>query len=396
MSLGRRYWTFLLWLFKTGRLAPPAFLGFLSVVSVFPIFLRLDLFCPSLAVPQIDAVVVCSAGLQLKDANMNLAGSCDTISRRLFLGLSAAALASCRGSSDVLANHAVKSPIIDTHMHVWSGDPQKFPLVHPYIPHFQPPKTAGTVEMLVQEMDQFGITQCVIVQAIYHGWDNLYVADCLRRYPDRFRVHGLIDPTDPLVADKLSFWMKEHGLSGMRFSPIYYLGKDEWMNGPAHHALWQKAGDLHAIFNYFISTPQLPRLEEMIGQYPQVRVVIDHFARVDLKASDPLPEFQKLLRLAKYPNVWAKVTELSVISPSGRHPYRDTFPWVRRLYDAFGPDRLLWGTGFPGSTRVENGRPDLPHELELVQKELDFFTDEDRSKILGNNAAKLWDFPQLS
>lgn len=288
-----------------------------------------------------------------------------------------------------------KSPIIDTHMHVWSGDPQAFPIVHPYDPNAKPPKDAGTVEMLVKEMDEFGITQCVIVQAIYHGWDNRYVAHCLKLYPQRFRVHGLIDPTDPNVADKLEYWMKEHGLSGMRFSPLYYVGKDEWLTSDAHHKLWAKASDLGAIFNFFITTPQLPRLEEMIAKYPKVRVVIDHLARVDLKAPDPLPEFQKLLNLAKYPNVWAKVTELSLISPSGKHPYTDTYPWVRRMYDAFGPDKLLWGTGFPGSTRTDNGRPDLAHELELFQKDIDIFTEEDRSKILGLNAAKLWGFPPL-
>ena len=327
---------------------------------------------------------------------MKLSGSGDMISRRAFLGASASAMALLQWKPEALANAAARPLIIDTHMHVWSGDPQKFPLVHPYDAKFQPPQTAGTVEMLLKEMDEFGITQCVLVQAIYHGWDNLYLAHCLREHPTRFRAHGLIDPTDPEVANKLEFWMKEHQFSGMRFSPIYYVGKDEWMNGPAHQALWQKAEELGAIFNYFISTPQLPRLEEMIARYPKVRVVIDHFARIDLKAADPLPEFQKLLRLAKYPNVWAKVTEMSVISPSALHPYQDTFPWVRRLYDAFGPDRLLWGTGFPGITRVANGRPDLQHDLDLVQKEIPFFTDDDRAKILGINAAKLWGFPEFA
>ena len=327
---------------------------------------------------------------------MNFTELFASISRRSFLGLSATSLALSRCLPEVMASRGVKSPIIDTHMHIWSGDPQKFPLVHPYNPSSQPPKTAGTAEMLLKEMDEYGVTQCVLVQAIYHGWDNLYIADCVKKHPDRFRGHGLIDPTDPQVSEKLEFWMKEYGLSGMRFSPIYYVGKDEWMNGPAHHNLWQKASELGAIFNYFISTPQLPRLEEMIVRYPKVRIVIDHFARIDLKAADPLPEFQKLLQLAKYPNVWAKVTELSVISPSGMHPYKDTFPWVRRQYDAFGPDRLLWGTGFPGSTRVENGRPDLQHELDLFRKEIDFYTTEDLSKILGINAQKLWGFPQIS
>jgi L-fuconolactonase len=130
----------------------------------------------------------------------------------------------------------------------------------------------------------------------------------------------------------------------------------------------------------------------MIRDFPHVPVVIDHLARIDLKAADPLPEFKKLLTLARYANVWVKVSELSVLSPSGTYPYKDTFPWVRRLYDAFGPDRLLWGTGYPGATRGEAGRPSLQQELDLVRKEIPFFTSVEREKILGGNAAKLWKF----
>ncbi|MBM4074871.1 MAG: amidohydrolase, partial [Planctomycetes bacterium] len=143
-------------------------------------------------------------------------------------------------------------PVIDTHMHVWSGDPKRFPLVHPYNPNSEAPKVAGTVEMLLEEMKQYGVTHCVLVQVIYHGWDNSYVAHCVKLHPERFRGHGLIDPTDPEVASKLEYWMIEHGLSGMRFSPIYYKGKDDWMTSDAHHALWKKASSLSAVFKFFI------------------------------------------------------------------------------------------------------------------------------------------------
>jgi predicted TIM-barrel fold metal-dependent hydrolase len=178
----------------------------------------------------------------------------------------------------------------------------------------------------------------------------------------------------------------------MRFSPIYYRNRDQWLDAESSVPLWKKAAELGAIFNFFIETRQLPRLENMIRRFPEVPVVIDHFARIELTLGDPLPEFNKLTRLAQYPNVYAKVSELSVISPSGEHPYRDTFPWVSRLYDAFGPERLMWGTGFPGATRQANGRPSLEQELALVQKEIPWFTKEDRPKILGANAAKLWGF----
>lgn len=287
---------------------------------------------------------------------------------------------------------AAKPLIIDAHMHVWSGDPVRFPFAHPYDPKFKPPKIAATVELLLQEMDQAGVTHCVLVQTISHGWDNRYLAECLKAHPKRFKGQGLIDPTDPDVATKLEYWMREHGLAGMRFSPMYYKGKDDWLNAKSSDALWNKAEELGAVFNFFIASEQLTRLDDMIGRHPKVKVVIDHLARVDLEAKDPEPEIKKLLALARYPNVWVKVSEFNVLSPSKKYPYKDVYPLVKRVYDAFGPDRLLWGTGFPGATRAQAGRPSLQEELAIIRTETPFFTAEDRAKILGRNTAKVWGF----
>lgn len=186
--------------------------------------------------------------------------------------------------------------------------------------------------------------------------------------------------------------MLEHGLAGMRFSPIYYQDRDEWLTSQAHHRLWKKSEALNAILNFFIAANQLVKLETMLAAYPGVKVVIDHLARVDLTGPDPAKDVTQLTRLARYPNVSVKVSELSLLSPSKKYPYADTFAWIKRVYDAFGPDRLLWGTGFPGATRGQAGRPPLEQELALVRREIPFLSASDREKILGRNAAFLWRF----
>jgi predicted TIM-barrel fold metal-dependent hydrolase len=283
-------------------------------------------------------------------------------------------------------------PVIDTHMHVWSDQPDRFPFAHPFSPGLKPPACKATVEVLLEDMDANGVTHCVLVQMINCGWDNRYVASCVKLHPGRLKAHGLIDPTDLGVAQKLEYWVKEQGLSGMRFSPMYYQGKDDWLNAGSSEALWRKAAELGAVFNFFISTPQLPKLEDMVRRFPGVPVVIDHLAQVDLKVEDPLPELKKLLVLSRYPFVWVKVSELTSVSKSGKYPFRDAYPWVRRVYDAFGPDRLLWGTGYPAPARAHFQRPTLEQELALIREHIPFFSAEDRDKILGVNAARLWRF----
>lgn len=291
---------------------------------------------------------------------------------------------------------AASAPVIDTHMHVWARDGERYPFPHPYLPDFKLPPHEGTVEMLIEDMDRHGCTHAVLVQVIYHGWDNAYVADCVKRFPDRLKAHGLIDPTDPHVADKLEFWLKEHGLSGMRFSPLYYQdgkhGGDGWLNTKETHALWRKAEELGAVFNFFIGPKQLPQLEIMVRAHPQMRIIIDHLAQIDFKSADAEADLQRLLKMANYRNVWVKVSELSSVSKSGTYPFADAYPHVKRVYEAFGPDRLLFGTGYPGAARAHYKRPTLDQEIALIREIMPFFTAEDREKILGRNAARLWGF----
>ncbi len=289
---------------------------------------------------------------------------------------------------------ATRRPIIDTHMHVWANDQKRYPFAHPYAKDYQGMPHEGTVEMLIEDMDRNGCTHCVLVQTICHGWDNAYLADCVKRYPARFKGHGLIDPTDAKVADKLEYWTKEHALVGMRFSPMYYQngsqGGDGWLDADETHHLWRKAEQLASVFNFFIAPKQLPRLAKMAEAHPGVRVIVDHLSQMDLGAENPEPDFQLLLDIARHPNVRVKVSELSSVSKSHKYPFPDAYPYVKRVHEAFGPDRLLFGTGYPGSARAAYQRPTLAEEINLIDKEIPFFSPDDRAKILGLNAAKLW------
>lgn len=284
--------------------------------------------------------------------------------------------------------------VIDAHMHVWANDQQRYPFAHPYVKDYQGMPCEGTVEMLIEDMDRHGCNHCVLVQTICHGWDNAYLAECVKRYPARFTGHGLIDPTDAKVADKLVYWTKKHGLAGMRFSPIYYQngshGGDGWLDADETHRLWRKAEQLGSVFNFYIAPKQLPRLAKMAQAHPEVRIIVDHLSQVDLSAENPEPDFQLLLTMARYPNVWVKVSELSSVSKSRKYPFPDAYPYVKRVYEAFGPDRLLFGTGYPGAARAAYQRPTLAEEIDLIDKHIKFFSPQDRAKILGLNAAKLW------
>jgi predicted TIM-barrel fold metal-dependent hydrolase len=126
--------------------------------------------------------------------------------------------------------------------------------------------------------------------------------------PKLFVAHGLINPEDPNVAERLRYWVKEHGFQGMRFSPLYHP-KSTWLNSKEHYPLWREAEKLGAVFNYYILPHQFPMLEEMAGRFPGVKIVVDHLGKPDLKQPYPWPEFRKMFRLKKFPQVWISASE---------------------------------------------------------------------------------------
>lgn len=297
--------------------------------------------------------------------------------RELLLSASAATL------------QAASPPVVDTHMHVWSLDSARYPFQPPE-PNYRKPTQDGSVETYLEEMKRDKVDRAVLVQERSSGWNNRYIADCVRRFPGRFVGHGLIDPRDPNNAAVLEREIKENGLSGMRLSPIYHppqrFPNEQWLNAPYNYPLWKKAEELGAVFNVFLAPAQIPQLEDMVRRYSKVKVVVDHLGRPDILPAAPWVEDDSLLRLARYQNVWVKFTELYTASKTKQYPYKDVHPFGKMVYDKFGPRRLLFGTGMVGVTR----RIPLPDELRLIREDIPFFADKDKEWILGRNAMAIW------
>ena len=284
---------------------------------------------------------------------------------------------------------AAKAPVIDTHMHVWSMDAGRYPC-NPPEPDYPCPQQDGSVETYLEEMKKHGVSRAVLVQERSGGWNNAYISDCVRRFPKLFAGHGLIDPHDRDNAAVLEREITHNGLSGMRLSPIYHppnrYPNNQWLNAAYNYPLWNRAEKLGAVFNVFIAPAQLPQLEDMVRRHPKVKVVVDHLGRPDILPAAPWVENDYLLKLARYPNVWVKFTELYTASKTKQYPYKDVHPFGRMVYDAFGPQRLLFGTGMVGKTR----RIPLADELRLIREDIPFFADRDKEWILGGNAEQIW------
>jgi len=235
------------------------------------------------------------------------------------------------------------------------------------------------MEYLLGEMKTYGVDKVVISHVCYYGSDNSYTAHCVKSHPDRFAGigllvgHGLHRPDDPKNPARLARLMTEDGLSGLRLSPIYDQ-TNVWLNDPACHPLWKKAEQLGATFNIFLAPHQIEQVADIAERFPGVKVVIDHFAMIDISRPDS-EGIDQILALGRLPNVFIRT---SLHNPSREQiPFRDMWPYLERVYDRFGPERMIYGNFY---------------ELLIMKDLIPFFTAADREWILGKTAMNVYRF----
>ncbi|HDG1690935.1 TPA: amidohydrolase family protein [Kluyvera georgiana] len=298
------------------------------------------------------------------------------LSRRQFLAASAALPLACALRP---AFAALPSPLmIDSHVHVWKTDPR-----YPYAKDRKAPPQDFTAEMLLSLMAANGVARTVIVQVIHYRWDNRYLADVLRQYPDKFQGICRVNPEDPAAPEHLARLTTDEGFRGVRLSPSDKADGD-WIRGSLMKPLWRQAADLKVPMTILAAPSRMPDLIPWIEQNPELTVVIDHMADSPLNHPD---ELNKLLALARYPQVYVKISHMWSLSQQS-YPYPDAAQQVKQVFDAFGAQRLMWGTDWP----ICLNKLSYAQAVALYRDHLAWLTPKDREQILYKTVQQIWPF----
>lgn len=268
--------------------------------------------------------------------------------------------------------------IVDAQIHVWSPDAPSRPWPPGRAVHAHGPSLSA--EEVLRTMDGAGVARAVLVPPSWVGDDN---TDCLaaaRTYPDRFAVMGRFDPKAPEGERQVARWLEQPGMVGIRLTfhlPLWQA----WLTDGSLEWLWAAAERAGLPIMIFV-----PRQAGVIGpiaaRHPRLRLIVDHLALpVDQKDDAAFRDLDQVLALARHPNVAAKVSALPCYS-SEPYPFRGLHKHIRRVYDAFGPRRMLWGTDY---SRLPGPYTDA---VRLFTEALDFLSSEDREWIMGRATAE--------
>jgi predicted TIM-barrel fold metal-dependent hydrolase len=299
------------------------------------------------------------------------------LSRRSFLNRTLGAGLALAGSQQVAAQTPAAQPerrrmIVDAQVHVWKPQAPDRPWVPGRVPQLPEP---FTIEKLVPMMDEAGVDRVVIVPPSWEGDRNDYALDAVKRYPDRFAVMGRIPLQDPKSAALLPKWKEQPGMLGIRVT--FQRNLAAWLTDGTADWFWP-AAEKAGLPVMFLASGQSPQFARIAERHPQLILIIDHMGLTADVAKNMPEAIGQTVALAKYPNVSCKVSSAPTHS-SEPYPFRDMKPHLRRVIEAFGPQRCYWGTDLTNSLAKASYRQRVTHFTE----ELDFLSASDKEWIMG-------------
>ena len=297
------------------------------------------------------------------------------LSRRNFLNATIAtgAALATQGPQKAAAQ-ANRRLIVDAQIHLWKAESEDWKWVPGATPQLPWP---FTIESAISMMNEAGVDRAVIVPPSWPGDRNDYALEAVKRFPGRFAVMGKVPLQDPKALELLPKWREQPGMLGVRviFNSPQTLA---WLTDGTADRFWAAAEKAGLPVMCFApgSTSAFGKVAE---QHPQLQLILDHMGVSNAMTPDKLPEaIGATVALAKYPNVSAKVSASPGISRQP-YPFKDVAEHVKRVFDAYGPQRSYWGTDLTNSYAKASYRQRITHFTE----ELGFLSESDKDQVMG-------------
>ena len=223
--------------------------------------------------------------------------------------------------------------IVDAQVHIWtSGTPV----------HIHRHSSSYTQYELLRDMDTAGITGAVLHPPSWDVIANEVAIAAAKEYPDRLSILGFFDVSRAENHALIDTWKDQPGMLGLRFAFLKPGEENRMVDGKLDW-LWPAAE--RAGLPIGLLVPNRCKVVATIAEkHPDLKLLIDHMARPRFSMDDAgFSDLDDLLALAKYPHVAVKATGGPSYS-SDVYPYRNIHQYIKRIFDAFGPDRMFWGT----------------------------------------------------
>ncbi|MFN7087328.1 MAG: amidohydrolase family protein [Burkholderiales bacterium] len=273
--------------------------------------------------------------------------------------------------------------IVDSQVHIWGANTPERPWPAEQRTRPQREVPLGADELL-GEMDRAGVDRCIIVPPAWEGDRNDLGLAAAQAHPDRFAVMGRFDPEAPQSRGAIAGWRRQPGMLGLRFS-LHTPALRRLLTDGHLDWVWPEAEKHRIPVMVLVTHADVALIDRVAERHPDLRLTLDHCALTGGKDEEAFRDFDLLLPIAKRPNVAVKVSCLPLFT-TDTYPYRALHPYLRKVYDVFGPQRMFWGSDLsrlPCSYR---------EGLTYLSEEVPWLGAEDKAWILGRGVCAWLDW----
>ncbi|SAL55334.1 amidohydrolase 2 [Caballeronia sordidicola] len=275
--------------------------------------------------------------------------------------------------------------IIDIHPHIISNDERRYPPAPLFGKRSDwSQERPNTVEALIEAMDEAGVAKAAVVHSsTTYGFDNSYVVDGCNQYKGRLIAVGSVDMLADDVPAVIKAWA-DKGLAGLR---IFTGGSTKdfdpsELDNPKSFRAWEMLAELKLPICIQTGPVGLPQVRMLAERFSTVNIILDHLARPEVLDGPPYANAAALFALRDLPNIYMKLTPRIFGDVKKEKASAQTF--FPRVVEAFGAQRLAWGSNFPTSTGT------LSEILATAREGLDCLSEDDRVWIFGKTAQTLY------
>jgi L-fuconolactonase len=275
-----------------------------------------------------------------------------------------------------------KFPVVDAQIHVWKASTPE----RPWPPDAIEPQRIEPLEVpeVEFEMKLAGVDAALLLGPTWEGARNDYVLQVAAAQPHKFGALCRFPTSDPAAVEQLTGWRDTTGMRGIRLS--LNRGDVAGMVASATSSGFFDAAQTQRI-PLSIYAPGRHRLyADLAESFPGLSITVDHCAVEGVRV--PLADaIAPLLELARYPGIAVKASALPCFVDDG-FPSRSIVDAVYRLVDAFGPQRVFFGSDL---SRLPIPYPQL---VKTFTDHLPRLGEDERALVLGGALAQWLNWPE--
>ncbi len=270
---------------------------------------------------------------------------------------------------------------IDSHQHFWKYDAGQYP----WIPKGSPLHRDWLPADLAPLLAAAGLDGCIAVQARQTIEESRWLLELADAAPIIRGVVGWVDLRSERLGEQLAQFSTHPKFCGVR----HVVQSEPDLNFMLGADFLRGIGHLHHFgltYDILITHLQLPSAIELAKRFSEQPFVVDHIAKPLIKAGTLSPWREQIRELAKAPNVMCKVSGLITEADHGAWTAADVTPFLDVVAEAFGEDRLMYGSDWPVCLLAGS----YPRTHSLVADYFAQHTVEARAKIFGGNAERFY------